>query len=345
MSQSTTPSSSVHPYALPAGSVLALSSQAAFRLLEGDNGDAALLYLHLLCHPNTLPKQWNEARLHHAKSALADYGMLPTQIAEQPAAPLLPEDNSPPEYTMGDVHMTMTQEGGQFPFLVKQVELALGAPLNTNDLKILLTLHDHLSLPIEVILLLVSWCVDETERKYGVGKRPKLSTIRKEGFVWARLDILTLDRADDHIQKRMLYNTRETKILQLFQLKPRPLVTKEREYVTAWDTMGFGDDVLVLAYETTVSSLGNFKWAYCNGILKKWHEKNLHTLAEIKAGDSQFVKTAPLQSAVRQNGPTADPTLTGSKSTPPPQAHAQKVAEDGARLQDILNSFTQEGDK
>lgn len=52
------------------------------------------------------------------------------------------------------------------------MERRLGKRLSANDLKILLTLYDHLALPGEVILMLVTWCIEETERKYGRGGAP-----------------------------------------------------------------------------------------------------------------------------------------------------------------------------
>ena len=45
---------------------------------------------------------------------------------------------------------------------------------------------DHLALPAEVILMLVGWCTEEMERKYGPGRKPFLSQIRREGFASAR---------------------------------------------------------------------------------------------------------------------------------------------------------------
>ena len=47
--------------------------------------------------------------------------------------------------------------------------------------------------------------------------------------------------------------------------------------------MGFPAETVALAYDKTVLRCHEFKWAYCNGILKRWHEKGLHTPAETAA--------------------------------------------------------------
>lgn len=74
------------------------------------------------------------------------------------------------------------------------MERRLGKKLSANDLRSLYTLYDHLALPAEVVLMLVGWCTEEMERKYGPGRRPFLSQIKKEGFVWARQGIDTMER-------------------------------------------------------------------------------------------------------------------------------------------------------
>ena len=37
---------------------------------------------------------------------------------------------------------------------------------------------------------------------------------------------------------------------------------------------------------------GEFKWPYCNGILRRWHERGLHTPEET-AAESKPQKAAP----------------------------------------------------
>ena len=53
--------------------------------------------------------------------------------------------------------------------------------------------------------------------------------------------------------------------------------------IAAGVDMGFPAETVALAYDKTVLRCHEFKWAYCNGILKRWHEKGLHTPAETAA--------------------------------------------------------------
>lgn len=273
------------------GGILSLTGTAADRLLSAGSGDAALLYLWLLRQGGRFSAdsarrvlKWDGGRLEEAHSLLIRLGLADASAAGQSApAPQAPD--APPEYTAADIGRELEDASSAFPALVGEVQRRLGKILSTADLKCLYTIYDFLALPAEVICLLVNWCVEELERKYGPGRRPRMSQIQKEAFLWRRLGVDTPEAADAYLKKQALYRSREGAILQLLDQRPRPLVEKERKKVAAWTDMGFPDEVLRLAYEKTVYKKQAMDWDYMNGILLGWHKKNLHTLAEIEAGD------------------------------------------------------------
>lgn len=310
------------PVLLP-GSIVAMSDQAAARLLRLDNGDAALLYLHLLRHADVTKLKWPPARLDSALAALKSLGMAP----DISPVPDIPADNpaTPPEYTTEDITAVLGDPSSSFNGLCNEVERQLGKKLNTMEVKSLFTLYDHLSLPVEVILLLVSWCGEETQRKYGPGKKPTMTTIRKEGFVWARRGVDTLERADAHIQRLISLQSRENEVLRLLDISPRPLVEREKTYIAAWDEMGFDNEALRMAYERTVLKKQSMDWTYMNGILRRWHEKGLHTAAAISAADRDF----------RPRG--------GSPITTPAYPDNTPQQDDSEQLSRLLAQMKQEG--
>ena len=318
------------PELLLPGKILSMDARAAERLVAGGSGDAALLYLHLLARGGTLDAaaarkalRWDDGRLEEAWRALAGLGLADPAAAPAEAAPVQAPPG-PPDYTAADVARELEDTASTFPGLVNEVQRRLGKILSTSDLKSLYTLYDYLALPAEVICLLVSWCVEEFARKYGPGRRPRMSQIQKEGFAWHRLGVDTAQAAEAHLKKLARYRSREGEILRLLDLPPRPLVEKEKKKVAAWTDMGFDDQALRLAYEKTVYKKQKMDWDYMNGILLGWHRKNLHTLAEIQAGDS------PRRSAAQP-------------AQPPMQAHParpgeadQRVREDVERMREFL---------
>ena len=176
--------------------------------------------------------------------------------------------------------------------------------------------------PAEVICLLVSWCVEEFRRKYGEGRLPRMSQIQKEGFIWSRQGVDTTEAAEQHLQRLALLRGREGEILRLLDQKPRPLVKQEQQWVAAWTDMGFGDDALRLAYEKTILKKQSMDWKYMNGILCGWHKKNLHTLAEIEAGD---------RPSRRPTGAPPAPSGAGA-----PGEAGQRVREDMERMREYM---------
>ncbi len=204
---------------------------------------------------------------------------------------------------MEDITTALSDKASTFPALCDEVERRLGKKLSANDLRSLYTLYDHLALPAEVVLMLVGWCTEEMERKYGPGRRPFLSQIKKEGFVWARQGIDTMERAEAHLQRLTHLRGREAQVLRLLDIPPHPLVSQERTYIAAWDDMGFDDEALRMAYEKTVLKKQSMDWGYMNGILRRWHQKGLHTAAAIQAGDRD---PRPLRAGQPPQGAPAD---------------------------------------
>ncbi len=311
--------------ALP-GEVIALSAQTADTLLRSGSGDGALLYLWLLRHGGDTPLDkarhafgWDGVRLEAAQAVLTGLGLAK---AAQPAPPPRPEPQSPPEYTAADLTRELDNAASPFPGLVAEVQRRLGKILSTSDLRSLYTLYDYLGLPAEVICLLVSWCVEEFCRKYGEGRLPRMSQIQKEGFIWSRQGVDTTEAAEQHLQRLALLRGREGEILRLLDQKPRPLVKQEQQWVAAWTDMGFGDDALRLAYEKTILKKQSMDWKYMNGILCGWHKKNLHTLAEIEAGDRPSRR------------PTGAPPAPGGAGAP--GEAGQRVREDMERMREYM---------
>ena len=308
------------------GQVLAIAAQAADRLLKLDSGDAALLYLQLLRHGSAEGLKWTETRLQATLDQLRTQGLAPDRLPapEPPPAPETP----PPEYAAEDITQALAEEHSTFPALVGEVERRLGKRLSTADLKNLYTLYDHLALPAEVILMLVGWCIDETARKYGPGRKPFLSQIKKEGFSWARLGVDTMERAEERIAALTRLRSRESEVLRLLDISPRPLVQREKDYIAAWDGMGFDDETLRMAYERTVLKKQSMDWGYMNGILRRWHEKGLHTAAAVRTGDRD-------PRPVRAGGV--------QKAAPPPADQERRAREDMERMRRLMEQMKQEG--
>lgn len=262
-----------------------LSAATVKRLLDRGDGDAALLYLALLRRHGTVPPRslagelrWDRGRIEAAEAVLRELGLVAP--AEVPPAP----SEERPVYQRTEVaeHLEQSRE---FQGLTAQVEVKLGKKLTTADVGVLLGLTDYLGLPADVVYLLVCHCVERVQRRFGPGRRPGMKQIEKEGYAWARMGIDTQEAADIYLRNYAQRQGALPQYMRALGLGERALAPSEEKYILSWQEMGFGPEAVALAYDKTMLKCHELKWAYCNGILKKWHEAGLHTVEEIQSKD------------------------------------------------------------
>lgn len=273
--------------ALPGG-VVSMTAESAQRLLTLGQGDAALLYVALLRYGGELAPArgtlgWTQGRVDAAYRALLGAGLV-AGSAESPQGGEKVAREAP-EYVTGDI-LAALEGDSAFAALQAQVERMLGSLLSPADLKTLYAIYDYIALPPEVILLLTTWCIEEMERKYGPGRRPRLSQLKKTAQRWRDSGVDTLEGAEEYLRRQNSLREREAQLLPLVGVRDRAPLEKEREYLDTWLDWGFPPESIRLAYQKTLMKKQSMSWPYMNSILKSWHGKGLHTPQEIEKGDS-----------------------------------------------------------
>ena len=266
---------------------IVLSAPVLRRLTGTKNADACLLYLCLKQNGDAMDEEklreslsWEKLRFDAAKAVLARAELIRLPEKEAGKEAPLPAEQ-PPQYTQEDVMRRM--EGDEaFAQLLREVERRLG-PLSTASLKILLELNEYLGLPCDVIYLLVNDCIACKEERFGAGRRPTMREIEKEGYAWARRELFSVQAVDEFLKKEQRRRRLYPDYMAALQMPARTPSPGEEKYIKSWLEMGFPPETVAIAYDKTVLKCHEFKWPYCNGILKKWHEKNLHTPQEVQS--------------------------------------------------------------
>lgn len=265
------------------------------KLLAACSGDGALLYLYLRAGGDPAQAETalrlNPSRMDCAAASLKQLGLWP-----EPARILRPAE--PPTYSEAEVVRQLRESEG-FNHLLGEAQRRLGKVLNTEELKILLSLYDYLGLPAEVISVLISYCIQRARSK-GTGRMPSMRTIEREAYRWADLGIDTMEEAAAHMQLELEQQSKVGAIRRVLQLTDRRLAPAEEKLVRQWIQWGFGPEAVALAYNRTCLQTGSFNWNYLRSILASWHNQGLHTVAEIEAGDKKRPGTAPA------NAPSGD---------------------------------------
>ena len=185
-----------------------------------------------------------------------------------------------PEYSRADV-MDKLEQDQAFSQLLHEIERKMGR-LTVPSLQKLLGLYDHLGLPTEVIYLLVNYCVERTAALRGEGRLPTMREIEREGYAWARMELFDADSANTFIRQEEKKRCQYPEYMEALRFEPRTPVSGEIRYFNAWLDMGFPAETVALAYEKTVLNCHELRMPYLNGILKRWHEKGIHTPDEVK---------------------------------------------------------------
>ena len=266
-----------------------LSAATLKRLIGGGNGDAALLYLAILhshgaAEAEKLAKilSWDEKRVRAAEQAL--YEMQLVGAPEKPL-PEPPQTQEMPDYTREDI-MRKLEGDGRFACLLREVEHKLG-PLSIPSVKKLLGLYENLGLPADVVYTLVNYCIAKKAQQFGEGRLPNMREIEKEGYVWARKELFSIEKASEYMKREQVLRGRYPEYMAALQMAGRASAPSEEKYLSAWAEMGFPAETVSEAYDRTVLHCHEFRWPYCNGILKRWHEKGLHTLEEVRAENAK----------------------------------------------------------
>lgn len=260
---------------------ITIDSSDARRLLGAASGDAALLYIYLRCgnDPATAEQALHlpQGRLSCAMATLRQLGLWQEEKRAVMAC------GERPNYSEKDVLRSLDTDPS-FRRLYGEIQRRLGRQLNTEELKIILSLVRYLGLPADVICVLVTYCQERARRKGSI-RNPSLRTIEKEAYAWAERGIDTMEEAAAFIQAQNVYHSRLSALCRLLQIRGRALTAAEEKYAKAWLDMGFADDAITMAYERTCLNTGGLSWAYMNKILQRWHEAGFHTGADIRAGD------------------------------------------------------------
>lgn len=269
-----------------------ISPAAADRLIAAHDGDLALLHIFMqrsgsrdleraaveLCRTMREIEAAYEKLMRMGLVEEGENCLLAGRTA--PAPKPAPEDELP-EYRTEDIILRCSQDGA-FSAVLKEAETVLGHKLSTPDMKKLFGIYDYLALPPEVIMELLHYCMFISENRL-----PSMRYIEKEAYSWANREILTLEQAEEYISRSKQRREDTMKMAQALGIRGRQLSPTEKKYISAWLDMGFVQDVILLAFDRTVTNTGGLKWSYMNKILSNWKEKGLYSVEEIEEKDGR----------------------------------------------------------
>lgn len=157
--------------------------------------------------------------------------------------------------------------------LLHKAQEIIGCPLTSMDMQCLTALYAYYGLTPEFILTVMGYCrsIDKLNMRY----------VEKTAASWQEKGIETVPEAERYIDYLTQRRSNEGQVRSAFGINDRNLTTREREMIASWyGELGFGIDVIRLAYERAVENTGKLSFAYINKVLQNWHREGVRTAAD-----------------------------------------------------------------
>lgn len=194
---------------------------------------------------------------------------------------------------------TRIEESPDIGYLFNEAQRKLGKTIGYDGQCTLLLLHDHYGLPVEVLFMLIDYCVSVGKTNYGY-----LETVGRD---WGNREIDTLDKAAEQISALKKANSLWIDFSKAVGISnPRP-TTKQSEYLRRWSTeWGFGIDMIILAYEEMANHTGKLSFAYIEKVLINWKNLGYKTPADVENGREEQKAKKPSASGEKPSTASYD---------------------------------------
>lgn len=161
----------------------------------------------------------------------------------------------------------------------------LGKTLSPPEMQTLYWFYDELSMPQEVILMLLEYCVSKEKRN--------MNYIEKVAISWSEKGITTMEAVGEfmHNETQRFYPLR--KVLGIVD---RKLSNTEEDFLKKWmDTFDMSEEMIALAYEHCIIQTSKLSFPYMDKIMERWAKSGIHTIDEAIKDDEKFKKTSNSQ--------------------------------------------------
>jgi hypothetical protein len=312
----------------------------ADKLIRSGNSNACMYYLCANFYGQdsvaAIAKRlaWTQEKTLAARTALEAMGLCESLSSEPP------ENENMPSYTPREID-TVAEGDAVFSSLIEYTKIRLNRILTPTDLRTLLGLYNHLGLPAGVIMLLVSYTVENIRKRRGPTARVGMAAIEREGFYWHRLGIVTEAQAEEYIRERTEEDDRILNLARLLNIHGRTPTVTEEKYIRKWLGYGMDSDVIYTAYDKTVTNTGSLKWPYMDRVLESWYTKGIRTSTDLFNKERQ--KAVSPSHLDANNAPAVSdsefPNVTDMNTRHDPSSRGINLAENAAeRLKRIRAS-------
>ena len=190
------------------------------------------------------------------------------------------------------------KESPEIANMFTDIQQLLGKTIGYDSECILLMIHDQYGLPVEVIYMLVNYCVS-------VGKKG-FSYISKVGKDWGEKEIDTIEKADEQIKKLNTCTGAWKQFADMTGIQnPRPTSSQSAFFYTWTTEMKFSVEMIYQAYEEMLNHTSKISYPYINKILSTWYSKGIKTPEDVERDKQNFKKSNGKAAVSKTSEPTS----------------------------------------
>ena len=211
---------------------------------------------------------------------------------------VVPYDIGFRRFEMKDGIMCLNGSREELQHVLYVAQTYFGHLLSPTEIECIMFFYDDLHFSADLLEYLVEYCVSKGSTS--------IHYLKKVGLAWQESGIRDVASAK---QETTTFNKHYYTILKAFGIRNRAPVEKEAEMMDRWlNTYGFTIDLITEACQRTVSKIGQPSFQYAEGILSKWKEQGVRSMADVEQRDAEHQKrkkTASDQNAARKTAPAA----------------------------------------
>ena len=289
------------------------------------NGEYVKVYLLILRHMNSATGmlsvsemadrlECTEKDIHRAlkywqKEGLLDYSDMSKSV-ETPQVPEQPEkrmeqqtERKEPVKKAQNIQPYRSRKDQEaLKELLFVAEQYLGKTLSASDIETITYFFDTLHMSSDLVDYLIEYCVENGHKS--------MHYIQKVALAWHEQGIRTVSEAKS---STVLYNKNCYSVLNAYGIKGRAPAASEIAYIRRWnEEYHFSLEIILEACNRTMNAIHQPSFEYTKSILKKWADKNVHSMKDIEQLDADYLKAkeqkknqkpkdAPAKSAARPN--------------------------------------------
>ncbi len=245
--------------------------------------------------------------------------------SEQPEPPAAPpsellQKNSSSYHLLPTEIVERQQANPTLASMLAETERLVGHLLSHTELRSIIWMHEYLGLGLDLIYMIIAYLVKNL--CYNVREAESIAV------KWHEAGIQTHEAAVADIERRSLSRSYTGRIMRIFEMSRRP-TPKQQAYIDGWQKVGISPELVEYAYQISRDKNNDkLDFRYINGILKKWYEAKIHTVAEAESADAAYYESKRKQQTEQagvQN--PANPQKSARKGTYNPQEHSYDLTE------------------